>query len=136
MGQRRGLGIAAERPLYVLELDPASRTVVVGGREELAGAGCEATEVNWMGIAPIAGDQTLRVCAQIRSRHRAAPARVVPLEGGSIRIRFDSPQEAITPGQTIVLYDSEDRVVLAGATIAKSVVGVAFVSVTDNAYCA
>ncbi len=105
IGQRRGLGIAVGLPIYVTKLDVESNTVSVGPREALLRRGLIADQPNWL-IDPPSG--SLRITAQIRHQHRAAPATVECREGGRIRVVFDEPQSAITPGQAVVLYDGED----------------------------
>ena len=105
VGQRRGLGVAGRHPLYVIEVQPGSRTVVVGDRADLDRSELLAQGVNWIaGHSPPDGT---RVGARIRHRSAEAPATVEPLPGGRARVRFDSPQRAVTPGQAAVLYDGE-----------------------------
>jgi tRNA-uridine 2-sulfurtransferase len=105
VGQRRGLGISSTIPLYVLELNAADRTVVVGPREELKKQSLTASGVNWIVDDP--PDDEVRVTAQIRHRHSPAPARVRSLAPGRAALVFDEPQSAITPGQAVVFYDGE-----------------------------
>ena len=105
IGQRRGLGIAFGMPIYVTALDPARQTVTVGPREDLLKRGLVADRVNWLTDPPT---DPFRVLGQIRYQHQAAPATAERLEDGCIRVVFDEPQSAITPGQAVVLYDGED----------------------------
>ncbi len=105
IGQRKGLGIAAPAPLYVLKLEPDTRNVVVGARASLERTKLEASGVNW--IACEAPANWTPVTAQIRHRHAAAPARVRALAGDRAELEFDTPQAAITPGQAVVFYDGE-----------------------------
>jgi tRNA-specific 2-thiouridylase len=105
IGQRKGLGLSAGVPLYVLRLDPAESRVVVGSLEELGRASLTASSVNW--IAGAAPARPLRVTARIRHRHRDAPAWVVA-NGESVEVRFDEPQVAVTPGQAIVFYEGDE----------------------------
>jgi tRNA-specific 2-thiouridylase len=105
VGQRRGLGLSSARPLYVLGIVPAERTVVVGGEEDLVGETLLARDVNWLSVSPPEGEIRARV--KIRYRHQEAPARIRPLEGDRVRVLFDHPQRAITPGQAAVFYDNE-----------------------------
>jgi len=105
VGQRKGLGVTAPRPRYVLAVLPASRAVVVGGEEELLADGLTAREVSWLSVALPAGP--LRAAVKIRYRHEAAPATVRALPGGRAEVMFDAPQRAITPGQAAVFYDGE-----------------------------
>jgi tRNA-specific 2-thiouridylase len=113
IGQRKGLGLSATEPLYVLAIKPESAQVVVGPRDALGRTGLTASQVNWTsGEAP--GDW-LRVTAQIRHRHAAAPARVRRTDEGRAELEFDTPQTAITPGQAVVFYDGDE--VLGGGWI-------------------
>jgi tRNA-specific 2-thiouridylase len=104
IGQRRGLGIALGEPRYVVEIEPASRTVTVGPRSSLEKAGLEASRFNWHVDVP---EGPIRCMAQIRARHKAVPAIVEPLEGGRARVAFDGPQSAVTPGQVVAVYEGE-----------------------------
>ena len=114
IGQRRGLGINSPTgaPLYVIALKPAEATVVVGPKAALERTTLTASGVNWIDAAP---DRALRVTAQIRHRHQAAPAVVRCLSpqstdgAGAARAElvFDTPQTAITPGQAVVFFDGD-----------------------------
>jgi tRNA-specific 2-thiouridylase len=116
VGQRRGLGLALGTPRYVVQIEPASRAVTVGPRSALDRAGLEARAMNWQAPAP----REPRPClAQIRARHRAVAATVEPMEDlGTVRVWFDAPQAAITPGQVVTLYD--DDLVLGGGSIERA----------------
>ena len=116
IGQRRGLGIAAEHPLYVLELRPESRTVVVGKNERLYRKSLEASRVHWIVSPPSTGSLTVK--ARIRYRHKEASAEVFLLGKGRVRVDFAHSQRAVTPGQAVVFYDG-DRVI-GGGIIEKS----------------
>ncbi len=116
VGQRRGLPGGSREPLFVVALRPEDRAVVVGPREALLGRGLVAREVNWLVDAPpAAGD-----LVQVRIRHRAppAPGTVVRIEDGLVEVALEAPLAAISPGQSVVLYDGE--VVLGGGVIAAS----------------
>jgi len=113
IGQRKGLGVAAAEPLYVTGIDPARNIVRLGREEELYARTLVAAEMNL--LASREELFALPVEAQIRYRHRAAPARVRDAACGTVRVDFDEPQRAITPGQSIVFYRA-DRV-LGGAVI-------------------
>jgi tRNA-specific 2-thiouridylase len=113
IGQRKGLGIAGPQPLYVLKLDPDTSTVMVGAREALERTTLTASGVNW--ISTEAPSDWLRVDAQIRHRHAAAPGHVRALTERRAELEFDSPQQAITPGQAVVFYDGD--VVVGGGWI-------------------
>jgi tRNA-specific 2-thiouridylase len=113
VGQRKGLGVAAGQPLYVLELRPGTREVVVGSADALENDELVAADVNWIrGIPPTAA---VSATVQIRHRHRAASATVTPLDGGRARVNFEEPQRAIAPGQAAVFYEGD--VVLGGGWI-------------------
>lgn len=115
VGQRKGLGIAAPEPLYVLEVDVAGNRLVVGTAAELGGWSLLAEGVNWVaGQAPPA---PLEAAVKIRLHGREAAATVTPLAGGRARVDFAEPQRDITPGQAAVFYDGE--VLLGGGTIAR-----------------
>jgi tRNA-uridine 2-sulfurtransferase len=105
IGQRKGLGVSAPAPLYVLKLEPQTGTVVVGPRAALEKTTLTASGVNW--IACDAPDEWVRVEAQIRHRHVPASGRVRALPGDRAELEFDAPQSAITPGQAVVLYDGD-----------------------------
>jgi tRNA-specific 2-thiouridylase len=111
IGQRKGLGFAAGKPLYVLSIDPEKNRVVVGEDDVLRKTNCELEDVNWVSIEK--PQVPLRVFAKIRHKHDPAPATVEPLDSNSARVTFDAPQRAITPGQAAVFYDG-DRVVGGG----------------------
>jgi tRNA-uridine 2-sulfurtransferase len=106
VGQRRGLGLSARTPLYVLKLEPVAGQVVVGTREELGGTELSASRVNWVAGAPPAAP--VRITARIRHHHRDAPAELTPWGDGRAAVRFDEPQTAISPGQAVVFYQGDD----------------------------
>jgi tRNA-specific 2-thiouridylase len=105
VGQRKGLGIAAAERMYVLQLRPAEKMVVVGPRPELERSTLTASEVNWIASAPPSGP--LRVTAQIRYRQQPMAATVVAIERDRASVQFDSPVIAVTPGQAVVFYDGD-----------------------------
>jgi len=105
IGQRKGLGLSAGVPLYVVDIDAATAAITVGPKADLERASLTASRVNWIsGEAPPA---PIRAHARIRYRHREAPATIAPLDGGRASVTFDEPQLAITPGQAVVFYDGE-----------------------------
>jgi tRNA-specific 2-thiouridylase len=106
VGQRRGLGIASERPLYVISIDAEQNRVVVGPQEELLREEFTAAGVNW--IAFDSPTKPVRAEVRVRYRHQPAHATVTPLAGGRAHIRFDEPQRAITPGQATVFYRGDE----------------------------
>ncbi len=105
VGQRKGLGLAAPEPLYVMHLDPVLNRVVVGTREEATQRTCSVQRLNWVSIAAPAAP--LR--CQVRPRYRTppVPATVTPLENHRARVVFEDPQFGITPGQAAVFYDGD-----------------------------
>jgi tRNA-specific 2-thiouridylase len=113
VGQRRGLGIAVGEPRFVTSIDPALNVVHIGPAASLLRAECEADTVNWVGLAePI---EPVSVQARLRYRATEAGATVHPLPDGRVRVVFDEPQRAVTPGQAIVFYHGD--VVVGGGTI-------------------
>ncbi len=115
VGQRRGLGLAAREPLYVLRLDAARNAVVVGPRAALEATGLETGPVNWLVAAPPADGTPARV--KIRYNHPGASATLHPGADGSCEVRFAAPQAAVAPGQLAVFYAGER--VLGGGAIAR-----------------
>lgn len=113
IGQRKGLGVSADAPLYVLGKDLDRGTILLGGDDRLYTRELTAERVNWLSIPEPAGP--LSVTAKTRYSQREAAATVEPLPGGRIRMVFQEPQRAITPGQAVVFYDGE--LVLGGGTI-------------------
>jgi tRNA-specific 2-thiouridylase len=111
IGQRKGLGLAAGKPLYVLFIDPEKNRVVVGEDEVLRKNVAEIEDVNWISIGNL--ESPLRAAVKIRHKHEPAPATVEPLGANRARVTFDFPQRAITPGQAAVSYDG-DRVLGGG----------------------
>jgi tRNA-uridine 2-sulfurtransferase len=117
VGQRRGLGIAAGRPMYVVNIDSAANRLVVGDDAELHRDTCEVERVNWISIARLV--EPIQVMARIRHKHEPAAAIVEPAGNGrsdcAVRLRFHAPQRAITPGQAAVFY--QDDLVVGGGWI-------------------
>jgi tRNA-uridine 2-sulfurtransferase len=116
VGQRRGLRLSASEPLYVLALDAADRTVVVGSRQALEETSLTAAGVNWVAGAPPAG--RIRAAAQIRHRHAAADATLQALPDRRAHVEFKAPQRAVTPGQAVVFYVGDE--VIGGGWIERS----------------
>ena len=113
VGQRKGLGLASPIPLYVVGIQAATNSVTVGPRDALARDTLTASGVNWIaGTPPASG---ARVTAQIRYRHKEAPASITPVDNGRVQVKFDEPQIAVAPGQAVVFYDGE--VVVGGGWI-------------------
>jgi tRNA-specific 2-thiouridylase len=114
VGQRKGLGIAAGEPLYVIATEPASQRVVVGRNDDLLRASLFARDVNWISIPGVAGP--VRAQVKIRNRHAAAPATLHATSDPSrVEVVFDEPQRAVTPGQGAVFYAGD--LVLGGGWI-------------------
>jgi tRNA-specific 2-thiouridylase len=105
IGQRRGIGIASPDPLYVVKIDVPRNQLVVGKRTELYGKSFVAMGVNWLSIAP--RSESVRGNVRIRYRAAEAPATITPIETNQVRVEFDEPQTAITPGQAAVFYDGD-----------------------------
>ncbi len=112
-----GTGLAANEAAYVVGIEAASNTVVIGPRRALYAAEALAGELMLTSVHAL--EYGRPVLARIRYKSEKVPARAYPLEGNRLRVVFDTPQRAVTPGQAIVLYD--DDVVLAGATIDSTV---------------
>jgi tRNA-uridine 2-sulfurtransferase len=115
VGQKRGLGLQGGRRLYVLDLDPDENTVTVGEAEALESRRLTARRVNFITCEP--PTHPLRVEARIRHSHVPAPATVRAVDGDSAEVVFDSPQRAITPGQSVVWYQGD--LVVGGGVIAR-----------------
>ena len=104
-GQRRGLGVSADRPLYVLRKDPAANTVVLGDEGALYRSAVWAEDFRWVSLPPQAGP--LRVTAKIRYSQTDCPAVLCPEADGTVRAEFDQPQRAPAAGQSLVAYRGE-----------------------------
>ncbi|MGL4882658.1 MAG: tRNA 2-thiouridine(34) synthase MnmA [Waterburya sp.] len=113
IGQRRGLGIAASEPLYVVKLDAVMNRVVVGDRHAGGRLECSVSRMNWVSIA----EPTTPIQAEVQIRYRSQPvtAQIIPLENSRIKIMFDEHQFGVTPGQAAVLYNGD--LVLGGGII-------------------
>jgi tRNA-specific 2-thiouridylase len=145
VGQRKGLGVATGSPLYVINLNGAEGKVTVGGNDDLLSRTLIAHKLNWISVdglhdsglyeagvdanvpspaegyaqKPITANAPMRVTAKIRHRHEPAPAVLEPAPNGEVRVTFDQPQRAITPGQAVVFYDGD--IVVGGGWIAETV---------------
>ena len=113
VGQRRGLGIAAPRPLYVLQIEPKTKRVTVGEEKELWRDNLEVRDVNWIALPHLA--EPTEATVKIRYRHDPAPAWIEPTGPTSVRVRFHAAQRAVTPGQAAVFYRGDE--VLGGGWI-------------------
>lgn len=115
IGQRKGLGLAMGHPVFVTAIRPETNEVVIGEETDVFSSSLKAGQVNWMAIEDI-GDKPLRAVGKIRYSHKGAPCTVYADKDGCIRVEFDRPVRAVTPGQAVVLYD-EDGLILGGGTI-------------------
>ncbi len=113
VGQRKGLGIAAGRPLYVVALDTDRNQVIVGDDSDVFASELIAGDLNYIAFDELTGPLTAAV--KIRYSAREAPAVIAPLAGGRVSVKFAMPQRAITPGQSVVFYDGD--IVLGGGII-------------------
>lgn len=113
IGQRKGLGISFGKPLYVKAINPADNSVLLSEEERLYSKSLIATNFNWISGSAQAG--AIKCNAKIRYRQKEQPATVYVIDEESVRIEFDTPVRAITPGQAAVLYDGD--IVLGGGTI-------------------
>ena len=105
VGQREGLGIALNEPVCVCSKDMAANTVTGGPKSALFATTLLANDWNWFPFETL--DTPIRVMAKARYRHIPQPATVYPEENGTARVVFDTPQRAMTPGQTVALYDGD-----------------------------
>jgi tRNA-specific 2-thiouridylase len=115
IGQRKGLGVAAGHPLYVLNILPQSNRVVLGEKEQLLRSGLRATQINLLDESLASSASQMRCQAKIRYNHEPVAATVVRSGDDEIIVRFDEPQSAVTPGQAVVVYNGD--VVLGGGWI-------------------
>ncbi len=100
VGQRKGLGVAAGKRRFVLEVIPATREVVVGDADDLLATGLTASAVNWLTDPPT----SLECVAKVRYRHAGSPATVSATPDGGASVRFHEPVSAVTPGQAVTFY--------------------------------
>lgn len=116
VGQRKGLGIAASKSLYVIKIDSTSNTLTVGEEPELYGVGFMGIEPNWVSIKGLNG----KLEVEVKIRYRGTPAKaVISSNGASVLVRFREPQRAITPGQLAVFYQEDE--VIGGAWIDRTI---------------
>jgi len=112
VGQRKGINCPAAEPYYVVKLDSRNNRLIVGFKSNLLTDGCEVEHINWIGTPP---ETAFRAMTRIRYRHSAVPSTVFPDGANSAAVRFDEPQQAVTPGQCAVFYDNDE--VLGGGWI-------------------
>ncbi|MBR1757134.1 MAG: tRNA 2-thiouridine(34) synthase MnmA [Lachnospiraceae bacterium] len=116
IGQRKGLGLSFTEPHYVTKIDPVANTVTLGLSADLFSTDADANDMNWIsGIVP---DHPVRCKAKIRYRHAEQWATVIPTGEKTVHVTFDEPQRAITPGQSLVLYDGD--ICLGGGVLIRS----------------
>ena len=116
VGQRKGLGITFGKPMFVKEIRPETKEVVLGEAAEVFGDRLICDHLNWMAIPSI--KEEMHVTARIRYSHRGAPARIRPIGEDRVECLFDEPVRAITPGQAAVFYDGD--ILLGGGTICRN----------------
>jgi tRNA-specific 2-thiouridylase len=116
VGQRRGLGVSAGEPLYVVRLEPETRRVVVGPRSALLEDRLRVRELNWLGPGDGPADG-IRCRVKLRSAQAPVPATLRALGGGGAEIALDAPEAGIAPGQACVFYEGSR--VLGGGWIAR-----------------
>jgi tRNA-specific 2-thiouridylase len=119
IGQKRGLRISANNPLYVISKDKESNAIIVGEKEDVMGTRLIAKNLNWLTFENLT--QPLDLKARIRFQHEDADALAIPIDGENkkVLVKFEEPQRAITPGQAVVFYDGD--IVLGGGIIEKEV---------------
>ena len=117
IGQRRGMGIAAERPLYVLAINKDTNEVIVGFEEECEHSGLIAGNLNWSALSEM--PEQLECEAKIRSAQQPSAVKVLPIANNRIEVYFYNKQKAVAPGQSVVLY--KDDVILGGGIIEQSI---------------
>jgi tRNA-uridine 2-sulfurtransferase len=117
VGQRKGLGLTTPQPMYVVALDPGRNAVIVGEDTETYSVALLASDMNWIALEGLG--EPIRCMAKIRRMAPEAECMVYPEKGGGIRVVFEEAQRAITPGQSVVLY--QDRWVLGGGTIDQAI---------------
>lgn len=113
LGQRKGLGIALGKPAFVIDKNVLTNNVVLGDEEHLFKNEVIVDNVNFIPFDSL--ENEMSVTAKLRYRHKAAPAKIMPLEDGKVKIIFDEPQRAPSPGQAAVFYDGD--LVIGGGTI-------------------
>ena len=113
IGQRKGLGIAAKAPYYVVSKNLDSNEVVLGANEDLFSDSLIADDVNFISIEKLT--EPMKVRAKVRYKQKETDAVISPLDGGRVNVKFDTPQRAIAPGQAVVFYDGD--IVVGGGTI-------------------
>lgn len=114
IGQRKGINCPAAEPYYVIKIDMQNNKLIVGFKKDGYSRECLVKNINWIHPAP---DAPIHVDTRIRYRHQAAPSELIPEDDQSALVKFETPQNAITPGQAAVFYNGDE--VLGGGWIAK-----------------
>jgi tRNA-specific 2-thiouridylase len=117
IGQRKGIGVFQNKPLYVIKIDSKNNTIVVGNEEELYRRELIAENVNLIPYKNLEGDK--RVTAKIRYKQAESEAIISPLDKNKIKVVFLEPQRAITPGQSVVFY--EEDILVGGGIISEKI---------------
>jgi tRNA-specific 2-thiouridylase len=115
IGQRRGVGVATGEPVYVTKIDHKNNVIEIGSEDKLRRQALIAREVNLIKVNTLDGG--VRVRAKIRYKDEGSPATVYHVTDGTVKVVFDDPRRAITPGQSVVFYDGDD--VVGGGVIDK-----------------
>jgi tRNA-specific 2-thiouridylase len=105
IGQRKGLGIQSEKPLYVIDIDPERNAIIVGEERELYREEFYAEELNWVSIEKL--EEPIEVKVKIRYKSDETDCTVIPVSKDRVLVRFKKPQRAVTPGQASVFYDGD-----------------------------
>lgn len=113
IGQRKGLGLSLSQPMYVCRKSMEENAVVLGNASQLYLSSLIASDINWIAIDMLTGP--MNVCAKTRYSQKEQPAQIFPLSDGSVRVTFETPQRALTPGQAVVFY--QDDLVIGGGVI-------------------
>jgi len=113
IGQRKGLRLATGKPMYVIIIDPGRNALVIGPKEDTLSDRCLVGKTNWIACECLTGP--IEAMVRIRYKHKPALARLTPVTDDVVRVNFDCPQSAITPGQSAVFY--QDDIVLGGGQI-------------------
>jgi tRNA-specific 2-thiouridylase len=113
IGQRKGLGLALGKPAYVVDIDVKNNAVIIGNDDEVYGSGLIARDLNFIPFARL--EKPLRVKAKIRYSAPEAEAEISLIRDDAVKVLFEKPQRAITPGQAVVFYDG--NIVVGGGTI-------------------
>ena len=120
IGQRKRVNVGSPIPLYVVGIDADTNTVTVGGNADLLADGLVADDINWVGLSSV--QESCRVLVKIR--YNMEPVAGIVQNGdldGEIVVHFDTPLRAVTPGQSLVMYDLTGETVLGGATIQRRI---------------